>query len=157
MRAFALLGCFSAACGAGAWLGWATAVVFGFASPGPPALFPGEVLAAAAAAAMGLAALAAVVRGVAGAGIGRPGRARAEGRSARNSLLFAAAFSAFAAAFADHALGRVSPLLLLPAALVALVLALGAARRSPLLSFAGVSLGVLYALVGLAVSLTRAF
>ena len=60
---------------------------------------------------------------------------------------------AFAVVFA---FGQVSPLALSPAALVALVLALSAARRSPFLQLAGVSLGALYALAGLAASLARA-
>ena len=66
-------------------------------------------------------------------------------------------FSAFAVIFASFTFGRVSPLSLLPAVLVAVVLALGAARRSPLLGLAGICVGVLYVLVGLVVSLARAF
>ncbi len=66
-------------------------------------------------------------------------------------------YSAFAVIFSVFAFGRVSPLSLLPAVLVAVVLALGAARRSPLLSLAAICAGVLYALVGVAVSLARAF
>ena len=57
-----------------------------------------------------LAALCLLAHRVGGSGIGPPARARAEGPSARNSLLFAAAFSAFAVVFAVFVFGRVSPL-----------------------------------------------
>lgn len=103
-----------------------------------------------------LAVLCVTARRAGGVGVEPPARARAEGRSIRNSLLFAAAFSAFAVVFAVFAFGRVAPLALSPAVLVALLLTLGAARRSPFLQLAGLSLGVLCALAGLAVSLVRA-
>ena len=155
MRTLALLGCFVAGSGAGAWLGYAVAIVSGITSADPPR-FPGGSLAASALA-IGMLALLSVAAQRAGGG-GEPlARACARGRSARNSLLFAAAFSAFAVEYAVYALGRVSLLAVCAAALVTFLLALAAIRRSALLRVAGVSLGSLYALAGVAVSLARAF
>lgn len=151
MRAIVLLGRFATGSGAGAWLGYAAAFASGLTSADPPRL-PGGVLAASALAVGVLAALSVLARRAGGSGTtGHPARARAEGRGTRNSLLFAAAV------FAVYAFGRVSTLALSPAALVALLLAFGAARRSALLRLAGITVGVLYALAGLAVSLARAF
>jgi hypothetical protein len=64
---------------------------------------------------------------------------------------------AFAVVYAVFALGRVSALALLPAAPVALLLALGAVRRRRGLRLAAVCARVLHALAGLAVSLAKTF
>ena len=66
-------------------------------------------------------------------------------------------FSAFAVIFASFTFGRVSPLSLLPVVALAVLLAFGAVRRDPLLRLAALCAGALYVLVGLAVSLARAF
>ena len=156
MRAFVLLGCFVVGTSAGAWLGYVAASVSGITSAEPPR-FPGGHLAASALALGVLAGLSVLAQRVGGIGIGDSARAWAEGHSARNSLLLAAAFSAFAVNFTTFAFGQVSPFSLLPAFLVAVLLALGAIRRSSLLHLVGIVVGVLYALAGLAVSLAKAF
>ena len=65
---------------------------------------------------------------------------------ARNSLLLAAAFSAFAGVFAVFAFGRGPLLALLPATLVALLPALAARAGAPYRSLGEASIGPLYAL-----------
>ena len=91
------------------------------------------------------------------AGTEPPGRAKAEGRSARNDLLFAACFAALVVLLSADCVGAVPLLAPLPALLVALLFALTAVRRGPLLRLAGLSLGVLYAVAGVLVSLAEAF
>ena len=157
MRTVILLGCFIAGSGAGAWLGYAAATVFGLAPAGSPRFFPGEDLTVAVLACAGLAGAYALVYRTAGARIEPAGRARAEGRATRNSLLFAATFSGFAVVFAVFVFGRVPSPSLIPAVLVALLLALSAVRRDPLLRPAAICAGFLYVLAGLAVSLARSF
>ena len=152
-----LLGCFLSGSGAGAWLGYAAATVFGLAPSGSPRFFAGEVLAVAVLACAGSAGACALVYRTAGARIEPAGRARAEGRATRNSLLFAATFSAFAVVFVVFTFGRVPSPSLIPAILVALLLALSAVRRDPLLRLAATCAGFLYVLAGLAVSLARSF
>ena len=156
VRAIVLLGCFVAGSGAGAWLGLAAAVVSGSTSADLPHL-PGGNLAFSALALVVLAVLSVLAQNAGGIGMDPAARARAEGRGARNSLLLAAAFSAFAVVFAVFALGGVSPLALSPAVLAALTLSLAAVRRDPLLRLVAICAGSLYALAGLAVSLAKAF
>ena len=155
MRALILLCSFVVGSGAGALLGFLTAAVFGLTSVDPPSFPGGNVTASALA--LGALVGASVLARRAGSGIEEPHRARAEGRSARNSLLLAAAFSAFAVVFAVFAFARVPPLSLLPSFAVAFLLALAVAWRAPLLRLAAICVGVLYALAGLAVSLAKAF
>jgi len=154
MRAVVLLFCFVLGSGAGAWLGYVLALVSGITSADLP-LSLGGALAVTALAIGALAGLSVLVRRVAGAGIEPPGRARAEGRGARNSVLFAATFFAFTVVFAVFA--QISPLSLFPAALVTLLLSLAAVRRGTLLRLAAICVGVLYVLACLVVSLARAF
>lgn len=82
---------------------------------------------------------------------------RAGGRSARNDLLFSAAFAAFVVLLSVDSMGAVPLLAPLPALLVALLFALASVRRSLLFRLAGLSLGVLYVLAGVLVSLAGAF
>ncbi|HVF01092.1 MAG TPA: hypothetical protein VNA27_07105 [Rubrobacteraceae bacterium] len=82
---------------------------------------------------------------------------RAGGRSACNDLLFVAGFAAFVVLLSVDSTGAAPLLAPLPALLVALLFALAAVRRSALLRLAGLSLGVLYAVAGVLVSLVRAF
>ena len=74
----------------------------------PPRL-PGGNLAASALALGALVGLSALAERAVGRGVEPPARARAEGRGARNSLLYAATFSAFAVLLAVFAFGRVGP------------------------------------------------
>ncbi len=55
------------------------------------------------------------------------------------------------------AFGRVPPLSLLPAAVVAVLLALGAVKRSPFLQLVGVFLGVVCAVAFVVASLAKSF
>ena len=103
-----------------------------------------------------LVALCALVRRL-GGGMGPPARDRAEGKGARNDLLFSAASAAFVVLLSVDSTGAVSLLAPLPVLLVALLFALAAVRRSPLLRLAGLSLGSLYALAGVLISLTGTF
>lgn len=93
---------------------------------------------------------------VAGSGTEPPGRARIEGRSVRNDLLFVAAFAAFVVLLSVDSTGAVPLLAPLPALLVALLFALAAVRRSLLLRQAGLVFGTLYVLAGVLISLTGA-
>lgn len=142
-RSFVLFGGFLAGTLAGGWLGLVVAFVSGLASPGPPR-FPGEDLVAAVLAAGVLAALCALVY-------------RADGRSARNDLLLVAVFAAFVVLYSVDSTGAIPLLAPLPALLVGLLFALAAVRRSPLLRLAGLSLGTLYVVAGVLVSLAGAF
>lgn len=150
-----LIGSFVAGSGAGAWLGLAAAVVSGLTSADPIG-FTGGIPAASTLALGVLAVLCVIARRAGGGGIGDPARARAEGRSARNSLLLSATFSAFAIVLAVFVFGRVPSPSLIPAVLVVLLLALAAVRRDPLLRLAAICAGALYVLAGLAVALARA-
>lgn len=150
-----LLGCFLGTATAGAWLGYAAMVVFGLAPSGPPRLSPVAVLAVAVLACALVSGAQVLVFRVAGAEIGPPARAVAEGRGARGSLLLSAAVSAFAVVFTAFAFGRISLLSLLPAALLAFLPALAAVRRGPMLRFAALCLTACYVLAGLAISLAR--
>ena len=104
-----------------------------------------------------LAALCAPVSRAAASGTEPPGRARAEGRVARNELLLSATFAAFVVLLSVDSTGAIPLLAPLPALLVALLFALGAVRRSALLRSAGLLLGVMYAFVGVLASLAGAF
>ena len=156
MRAIVLLSCFVAASGTGAWLGLAVAFISGLTSVEPPR-FPSGNLAASAFALGVLAVLCVIARRAGGIGIGDPARARAEGRSARNSLLLSATFSAFAIVLAVFVFGRVPSPSLIPAVLVALLLALAAVRCDPLLRLLAVCAAVLCVLAGLAVAVAQSF
>ena len=65
-----------------------------------------------------------------------PARDRAEGKDARNDLLFSAAFATFVVLLSVDSTGKVPLFAPLPALLVALLFALAAVRRS-LLTTAG--------------------
>lgn len=82
---------------------------------------------------------------------------RADGRSARNDLLFVTAFAAFVVLLSVDSTGAIPLLAPLPALLVTFVFALAAVRWSALLRFAGLSLGSLYAVAGVLVSLAGTF
>ena len=151
-----LIGCFVAGSGAGAWLGLAAAVVSGLTSADPIGL-TGGTLAASTPALGVLTVLCVIARRAGGIGIGDPARARAEGRSARNSLLLSATFSAFAVVLAVFVFGRVPSPSLIPAVLVALLLALAAVRRDPLLRLLALCAAVLCVLAGLAVAVAQSF
>lgn len=142
-RSFVLFGGFLAGTLAGGWLGLVAAFVSGIAVSAPPR-FPGEDLVAAVLAGGVLAAVWALVY-------------RAGGRSARNDLLFVAAFAAFVVLLSVDSTGAVPLFALLPALLVALLFALAAVRRSALLRLAGLCLGTLYAAAGVLTSLTSSF
>ena len=86
-----------------------------------------------------------------------PERARAEGRVARNELLLSATFAALVVLLSVDSTGAIPLLAPLPALLVALLFALAAVRRSAPLRVAGLSLGVLYTVAGLLVSLVGTF
>jgi hypothetical protein len=87
-------------------------------------------------------------------GIEPPGRARVEGRSARNDLLFVATFAAPVMLLSSVDSVVAIPLLApLPALLVALLFALAAVRRCPLLRLARLFLGSLCTIGGFLVSL----
>jgi len=154
-RAFILFGGFLAGTVAGGWLGLIVAFVSGLASSAP-ARFPGEDLAAVVVASGVLWAASVLVRR-AGGGIGPPARDRAEGKGARNDLLFVACFAAFVVLYSVDSAGAIPILSLFPALLVALVFALAAIRRSLLLRLAGLSLGVFYVLAGLLLKLVGTF
>ena len=151
-RAFVLFGGFLAGTLAGGCLGLVAAFVSGLATSDPPR-FPGEDLVAAVVAGVILATLCALVYRAAGSGTEPPGRARAEGRSVRNDLIFSACFAAFVVLLSVDSTGAVPLLAPLPALLVALLFALAAVRRGPLLRLAGLSLGILYAVAGVLVTL----
>lgn len=78
-------------------------------------------------------------------------------RSARNDLLFVAAFAAFVVLLSVDSTGGIPLLAPLPALLVALLFALAAVRRSVLLRLAGLCLGTFYAVAGILPPLTSAF
>jgi hypothetical protein len=145
VRAIVLLGCFVGGSGAGAWLGYALAVVSGLTSADPSRLAGGN-LAASALALGALVGLSTFAERTLGRGVEPPARARAEGRGARNSLIYAATFSVFAVVFVSFAFGRVSPLSLLPVVALAVLLAFGAVRRDPLLRLAALCAGAFYVL-----------
>ncbi len=87
-----------------------------------------------------------------------PRRGSVEGASSRNEFLYTAAFSALVALLSvEGSPGRVSPLSLWPALLVALLYALAITRRSPRLRFAGLVVGSLYTIGVLVIALARAF
>lgn len=138
-RSFVLFGGFLAGTLAGSWLGLVAAFVSGFAVSDPPR-FPGEDLLATVLAGGVLAAVSVFVY-------------RADGRSARNDLLFVAGFAAFVVLSSVDSMGAIPLLAPLPALLVALLFALAAIRRSPLLRLAGLLLGVLYVLAGVLLAL----
>jgi hypothetical protein len=154
-RAFVLFDGFLAGTLAGGWLGLVAAFVSGIAVSNPPR-FPGEDFVAAVLAGGVLAALCVLVRR-AGGGVGPPPRDRAEGKGARNDLLFVAGFATFVVLLFVDSMGAVPLLAPLPAVLVGLLFALAAVRRSVLLRLAGLSLGILYALAGVLVSLAGTF
>ena len=90
--------------------------------------------------------------------MGSPARDRAEGKGARNDLLFAATFAVFVVVLSVDSGGRAIPLLaLLPALVMALLFALAAVRRSLLLRMTGLSRGILYVFVGLLFKLMGTF
>lgn len=142
-RSFVLFGGFFCGTLAGGWLGLVAAFVSGIAASVPPR-FPGEDLLAAVLAGGALAAVCALVY-------------RAGGSSARNDLLFAAAFAAFVVLLSVDSTGAVPLLAPLPVLLVGLLFALAAVRRSALLRLAGLCLGTLYAAAGVLLSLTSSF
>ena len=122
-----------------------------------PLRLPGEDVVAAILAGVILTALCALVDRAAESGTEPPGRARAEGWSARNDLLFSAAFATFAVLYSVDSLGEIPLLAPLPALLVALMFAVAAVRRSSLLRLAGLFLGGMYVLTGVLVSLAGTF
>ena len=152
-RTFVLFGRLLAGTLAGGWL--VIAFVSGIASSDPPR-FPGEDLVAAVLAGGVIWATSILVRR-AGGGVGPPARDRAEGKGARNDLLFAATFAAFVVVLSVDSRGAIPLLALLPALVMALLFALAAVRRSLLLRIAGLSLGILYVFVGLLFELIGTF
>ncbi len=186
VRTFVLVAGFVCGALAGAWLGFVAAFVSGIA-PSGPARFPGEDLAAALAAVVAVAASYAVVRRTVGrpAALGLlfvaayaaldllwflylfaprevlcyvlPPEPRAD---VGPNVLLAARQEGAVPECRSVQSSPFSPKLaaaMVPAALVALLLCSAAVRRSALLQLAGLGAGALFALIGLLLSLARAF